>query len=126
MNNKINYIKSAKKAFETYVENPEYNYETCEKIYNFINNFDSLNDEEKKELENFITDNTYDTIYLANLYTNPINKKNLKKQLIRMIPISLSKPTGNIFEANGDFTLYTNRTIEKQPIKIKTYPKKAA
>ncbi len=124
MNNKIRYLKSAKEALESYIENPDYDYKTCEKIYGYINNLEALTKEEKEQLDNFINSNLYDTTYLANIYTNPMNRKSLRKQLLRMIPINLSKSNENIYQANGDFSLYTN--TKKEPIKIKTYPKKSA
>ena len=124
MNNIIDYAKQAQKAFKNYLKNNEIDYKTCEKIYNYINSIESITPEEKKELDKFINDNYFDTIHLANIYTNNERKKTLKKQFIRMIPISMAKPDGKIYKASGNFTPFINLNNKKQAIKIKTYPKK--
>lgn len=123
MNNIIDYAKQAQKAFKNYLKNNKIDYKTCEKIYNYINSIESITPEEKNELDKFINDNSFDTIHLANIYINNERKKTLKKQFIRMIPISMAKPDGKIYKANGNFTGLIHSNYQKQMIKIKTYPK---
>lgn len=125
MNNIIEYAKSAKEAFKAYVDKNEIDYELCKKMYDYIQNIKTLNTEEKEELDDFINENKVNIVHLGNIYS--FNKKTLKKQLIRMIPLTTSKPNGRIYKANGNFSAFATENI-KNPIKIikKTYPKKAA
>ena len=125
MNNIIEYIKNAKTAFQTYIDKDDIDYNLCKKIYDYIQNAENLNDNEKNELDEFINENTIRIINIANIYTNPENKKTLKKQFIKMMPLTIAKPDSRIYKANGNFSSLNSQNI-KRPIKIKTYPKKAA
>ncbi len=123
MNNLVEYTKEAKKAFKTYINSDESNYDLCEKIYEYIQKIENLNSDEKNELDSFINENTFSIV--ANIYTDKNRKKTLKKQLIRMTPFNLAKPDSRIYRANGDFSQFIS-SKNKQSIKIKTYPKKMA
>lgn len=125
MNNIIEYIKNAKTAFQTYIDKDDIDYNLCKKIYDYIQNAENLNDNEKNELDEFINENTIRIINIANIYTNPENKKTLKKQFIKMMPLTIAKPDSRIYKASGNFSSLNSQNI-KRPIKIKTYPKKAA
>lgn len=127
MNVVIEYAKKASTAFKTYTKGETIDYDLCEKIYEYIQNIENLNKEEKDELDTFITNNTFHVVHLANIYINQERKKTLKKQLIRMIPISMSKSDGKIYEARGNFSSLENFNYKKPlKIKTKTYAKNVA
>lgn len=124
MNNVIDYAKEASKAFKTYISNNQnIDINLCQKIYNYIQNIEYITKTEKKELDIFINENSFDIIHLANIYTNPERKKTLKKQLMRMIPINVSKSNKRIYEARGNISSLININNKKAiKIKRKTYP----
>ena len=120
MNNIIEYAKEAKNAFKTYINSQEIDNDLCEKIYEYIQKIESLDDTEKEELDAFINNNTFSVV--ANIYINKERKKTLKNQLIRMTPFSIAKPDSRIYKARGDLS----PLINPQNQKIKLMRKKAA
>ena len=117
----INLLKNAKAAYQYYINNNEkIDFQKCEKILDYIENIEKINNIQKDELLEFINENTFETIHLANIYIDPLEKEFLNKRLTRMIPIHPSKTDGRIYKAKGNFSSLTvAKPKEEVKVKIK-------
>ena len=94
---KLNYLKSISEALKTYNEkNTIIDYELVKKIYEYTNKLDELTLGEKKELDDFITENTISIEHLANIYLDKKGEESLNYRLTRMLPIQLTNHQSKI------------------------------
>lgn len=94
---KLSYLKSISEALKTYNEqNTIIDYELVKKIYEYTNKLDELTLGEKKELDDFITENTISIEHLANIYLDKKGEESLNYRLTRMLPIQLTNHQSKI------------------------------
>lgn len=94
---KLNYLKSISEALKTYNEqNTIIDYELIKKIYEYTNKLDEITLEEKKQLDNFIKENTISIQHLANIYLDKKGEESLNHRLTRMLPIQLTNHQSKI------------------------------
>lgn len=94
---KLNYLKSISEALKTYNEqNTIIDYELIKKIYEYTNKLDEITLEEKKQLDNFIKENTISIQHLANIYLDKKGEESLNYRLTRMLPIQLTNHQSKI------------------------------
>ena len=103
MKNTIEFAKKAREAYINYISTKSFNIEICNKISNYINNIQNLTIEEEQELIEFINTNTINIEHVADIYIPEDNKRSVKSKFKRIIPMKLSKPSGKIYKAKGDF-----------------------
>lgn len=123
----ISYAKEAAEAFKYYVSINGID-ETSKKIYQYIQDINSLNEEEKNELDVFISDYTVDNEHVADIvYMTDNGREGLFKSLNRMKPFVSSKPSERFYEARGE-ALQIVKNNDQKTVKVikRTYPKKAA
>lgn len=101
MKNTIEFAKKAREAFINYVSG-SFNTAICRKISNYIKNIEHLTEEEEQELIEFINANTINTEHVADIHI-PEDKRSVKTKFKRIVPMKLSKPSGKIYKANGNF-----------------------
>ncbi len=124
--NIILFAKEAKMAYESYISTNGID-EVSDKIYDLIQNIESLNKEDNNCLNKFIADNTVNELHLADVtYIGALGEKSTFDSLNRMRPFKLSETDARVFEAreNSFKFLQVNNT---KSIKVyqKAYPKAA-
>lgn len=127
MKNLIEFAKKAREAYLNYISGP-FNADVCNKMSDYINRLESLNGEEIDELTSFINENTTIIEYIADIYIPDDNNRSVKVKFKRIIPMRLSKPSGRIYKANGNFkniveqnnVVKIRRLTKFKPKKIKT------
>lgn len=102
MKNIIELAKKAKEAYINYISGP-FNTDICNKINEYINKLENLNEEEINELTNFINENTIVQEHIADIHIPEDRNRTVKSKFKRIIPMKLSKPAGKIYKANGKF-----------------------
>lgn len=110
----IEFAIKAREAFINYISSKSFNIELCKRISNYINNIDSLTEEEEKELIEFINANTINTEHVADIYLPEEDKRSVKSKFRRLIPMKLSKSPARIYKATGNF-----RSLAKQNNMVK-------
>lgn len=125
MRNTIEFAKKAREAYINYISTKSFNTPVCKKISNYINNIEDLSAEEEKELIEFINTNTINTEHVADIYIPDDNKRSVKAKFKRIIPMKLSKPSGKIYKAKGNFKnlIKQNNVVKIRRLK-KFKPKK--
>lgn len=126
--NELKKVREVKEAFKNYLSNNMVDMSVCGKIHEYVKNIENLTEEESLELDNFISDNLFDEIHLANIYNIGHSKDFLKKRFKRMHPFKISKYNRRIYEARGDIVKFTNNVVEREirvKVKRKTYAKVA-
>ena len=98
----LEFAKKAKEAYINYINGP-YDPEECKKISDYINNIDNLTEEEENELTEFINANVINLEHVADIQIPEDNKRTVKSKFNRIIPMKLSRPSGKIYKANGNF-----------------------
>lgn len=102
MKNILEFAKKAKEAYINYI-NGQYNPDVCKKISTYINKLENLTEEEKEELTQFINENTTNIEHVADIQIPGDNKHSIKTKFKRIVPMKLSKPSGKIYKAKGNF-----------------------
>ena len=120
MINIIEFAKKAREAYINYISNQSFNIEVCNKINDYINKIEYLNEEEEDKLTNFINENATYTEHVADIQIPEDNKHSIKSRFGRIIPMKLSKPSGKIYKANGHFKEITGK---KNVVKIRRLTK---
>lgn len=116
---KLTYLKQASQALKTYnAENDIIDYELIQKIYNYITSIDSLNDDQLKELDDFIAENTISIKHLANIYLDKKKENALNRKLIKMAPIQLTKHQSKIRFIKGKETDLHEAIHQKDMVKV--------
>lgn len=124
--NIINKAKDASEAFKNYLKTDFMDVKLCERIYGYIQNIENLTNDERDDLDQFINDNLYDEVHLADIYLVTSSRETLNKRLKRMIPFTAFK-LDNVREAKGDI-LNVTKTKQQEitvNVKRKTYVKAA-
>ncbi|MBR2840430.1 MAG: hypothetical protein IKF01_01005 [Bacilli bacterium] len=128
MNNLIKKAKEVNEALKNYVASDDVDMTLCEKIFEYVQNIENLNEKEILELDKFIEENSFDEVHLANIYLVGLSDEILKKRLNRMRPFRASKTPSNIYEARGDIERLNKAKVDKEiklNVKRKTYVKVA-
>ncbi len=100
---KLEYLKKFQTALNTYnEETANIDLKQVRQMYEYAINLDSLNPIQKKELDDFIADNTISITHLANIYLDENGIPNLNKRLKRIKPLQVTKPQCNIRFIKGD------------------------
>ena len=123
----IDYAKEAAEAFKYYVSINGID-ETSKKIYQYIQDINSLSEDERSDLDLFISDYTVNVEHLADItYMSENGKDGLFNSLRRMKPFISTKPSQRFYEARGE-TLQIIKDNTQKTVKVikRTYPKKAA
>lgn len=124
MNNILEYAKKAREAYINYISGP-FNPDVCDKISSYINRLENLNEKEEEELTNFINENTAIIEHIADIQIPEDNNRSVKAKFKRIIPMRLSKTSGRIYKANGNFkSLVEQNNIVKIRKLTKFKPKK--
>ncbi len=125
----LEYLKKFQNALNAYnEENQNVDIKLARKMYEYITNFDNLNNTQKQKLNNFIDENTISIKHLANIYLDETGINYLHKQLRRMKPLMISKPKLNIRIVEGKELLLNEIINQNTPVKVlcKTKIQKAA
>lgn len=125
----LEYLKKFQNALNAYnEENQNVDIKLARKMYEYITNFDNLNNTQKQKLNNFIDENTISIKHLANIYLDENGINYLHKQLRRMKPLMISKPKLNIRIVEGKELLLNEIINQNTPVKVlcKTKIQKAA
>ena len=128
MNNLIKKAKEVNEALKNYVASDDVDMTLCEKIFEYVQNIENLNEKEILELDKFIEENSFDEVHLANIYLVGLSDEILKKRLNRMRPFRASKTPSNIYEVRGDIERLNKAKVDKEiklNVKRKTYVKVA-
>lgn len=123
----ISYARDAAEAFKYYVSINGID-ECSKKMYQFIQNINNLSDEDKVDLDLFISENTVDVKHLADItYISESRQEGIFNSLMRMKPFKVSKPEQRFCEARGN-GLQIVKSNTKETVKVfkRTYPKNMA
>ena len=117
MKSLVKYAKDAKVAYEGYIGVNGLD-NLAKKVYNFIQNIESLNVSDRSFLDKFISDYIVPKRHLADVTYVGDSEESIFASLLRIKPIKLGVPDGRIYEARGnsfDFVLNNNN---REPIKV--------
>ena len=116
---KLEYLKRFQNALKTYnEENQTTDIDLAQKMYDYITNFDNLNENQKQKLNDFIEENTVSFKHLANLYLDENGILHLHKQLRRMKPFIITKPKSNMRVVKGNELLLNEAINKSVPVKV--------
>ena len=117
------YARKVKQAYENYITNKNVDIEKCENVCKYVDRIDDLNPDEKKYLDEFISENSFIEIHLSNLYSDKV----FKRYILNLIPMKAIKPEYNFNKIKGDFSFIKNKPKEKIKVRAKHrgYTKKA-
>jgi len=117
MKSLVKYAKKAKEAYEEYVKNNGLD-NLADRVYNSIQNIESLDEKEKSFLDRFIGDYSFSEVHLADVIYVGDGEKSVFASLLRMKPIKLSQTNGRIYEARENSFDFVFQNNGRKPIKV--------
>ena len=116
---KIEYLKKFRNALNTYnKENHPSDLTRIRQMYEYATNLDNLNEIQRKELNDFIAENTISLTHLANIYLDTQGIDHLNHQLKRMEPIHLTPTDSNMRFIKGDETVLSEALHPTVRVKV--------
>lgn len=120
----ISYAKEAQDAFKNYIKSGDVDPILCHKIYDYISRIESLDEKSRKELDQFISNNSLVQISLS----VGLDSDNFSKFFRRMLPVKISRRNKRVYRVKGNFSSFV--ASDPAPITVnvkrKTYAKKSA
>lgn len=118
MKSLVSYVKEVRSAYEKYTNDNGID-NLAEKVYESIQNIESLSGDEKAILDEFIADYGSQEKHLADVvYVNKGGEASTFKSLSRMRPIKLSKTDGRVYEARDNSFSFVLGNNKRKSIKV--------